>query len=372
MSKRVAIIGASYLQEPLVKKAKALGYFVICFAWAEGAVCKTICDKFYDISILEKERILDVCREEKIDGILSIASDVAVPTINYIAQKMGLVGNDVSSGYLSSNKYAMREAFLKNNVAVPAFFLVDDITSQSPLSFPVIVKPTDRSGSRGVTLVKNEKEFKASVKNAIAESFEKKAIVEQFIEGKEVSVETISWKGKHYGLAITDKLTTGYPNFVELAHTQPSTLSNEIQDRIKQVTLEGLDALGLKYGAAHTECKIDSNENVFIIETGARMGGDFIGSNLVELSTGFDFLKGVLDVALGNFKFEAKDTIGIAGAYFLCKQTEGLLSYFTHSSDFEVVDLSWDKETLREVISSNERNGYMICTSFEPLSKILK
>ena len=79
--KKLAIIGASYLQEPLVRKAKEMGLYTICFAWAEGAVCSEVCDKFYDISIVEKEQILEICQKEKINGIATIASDVAAPTV---------------------------------------------------------------------------------------------------------------------------------------------------------------------------------------------------------------------------------------------------------------------------------------------------
>ena len=91
--RKIAIIGASYLQLPLVKRAKEMGLYTICFAWAEGAVCKDVADKFYPISIVEKEQILDVCRQEQIDGICTIASDTAAPTVAYVAEQMGLIGN---------------------------------------------------------------------------------------------------------------------------------------------------------------------------------------------------------------------------------------------------------------------------------------
>ena len=92
MKKKIAIIGASYLQLPAVLKAKALGYEVHCFAWEEGAVCKSRADFFYPISIIEKEKILDVCKQLHIDGITTIASDVAVLAVTYVASKMGLIG----------------------------------------------------------------------------------------------------------------------------------------------------------------------------------------------------------------------------------------------------------------------------------------
>ena len=109
--KTLAIIGASYLQRPLVIRAKEMGLRTICFAWPEGAVCSEIADKFYPISIIEKDAILGICQEEKIDGICTIASDVAAPTVAYVAEKMRLNGNSYSAAKKANNKYLMREVF---------------------------------------------------------------------------------------------------------------------------------------------------------------------------------------------------------------------------------------------------------------------
>ncbi len=106
--KTLAVIGASYLQLPLVQKAKEMGLRVLCFAWADGAVCKDIADKFYPISIVEKEAILQVCQEEKIDGICTIASDVSAPTVAYVAEQMNLTGNTYEAALRAHDKYKSR------------------------------------------------------------------------------------------------------------------------------------------------------------------------------------------------------------------------------------------------------------------------
>ena len=113
--KKLAIIGASYLQLPLVEKAKEMGIEIHCFAWPDGAVCKDIADYFYPISILEKEDILKKCIEINIDGITTIATDMAVPTICYVAEKMNLISNSYISSVASTNKWDMRKAFKKGN-----------------------------------------------------------------------------------------------------------------------------------------------------------------------------------------------------------------------------------------------------------------
>lgn len=215
--KKLAIIGASYLQKPLVLKAREMGIETHVFAWEEGAVCKEIADHFYSISILEKELILQKCTEIGIDGITSIASDAAVPTVCFVAEKMGLISNRFGDSLVATNKYEMRKRFMHQDVKCPRFEVAtaDNLPDVSNFRFPVIVKPTDRSGSRGVLKIEHPKQLKEAVSRAQTESFSGEAIVEEFVQGREVSVESISWEGKHYILAITDKVTTGEPYFVE-------------------------------------------------------------------------------------------------------------------------------------------------------------
>lgn len=168
------------------------------------------------------------------------------------------------------------------------------------LELPLIVKPTDRSGSLAVTKVTRWEELEPAVRKALEVSLAHEALVEEYIEGREISVEMISCRGVHYALQITDKVTTGAPHFVELAHHQPSDLPAEMQKRIFEITRRALDALGLTNGASHSEYRITKEGRIVVMEIGGRMGGDFIGSDLVRLSTGYDFVEGVIRVALGE------------------------------------------------------------------------
>lgn len=360
MKKKIAIIGASYLQLPLVEKAKEMGLETHCFAWSEGAVCKNVADYFYPISILEKDTILQKCLEINIDGITTIATDMAVPTICYVAEKMNLISNTYNSSIISTNKSDMRKAFEKGNCSIPKFIEVTNcINNLEGFKFPLIVKPIDRSGSRGVTKVHYESDLSEAINYAINDSFSKKAIVEEYIEGVEVSVETISWKGQHTILTITDKVTTGAPHFVELAHHQPTKLDVVIQDKIKTEVIKCLNALEIKHGASHSEFKITDNGEVYIIEVGARMGGDFIGSHLVQLSTGYDFLEGVIDIALGKYETPILKSNNFSGVYFLCKETEKILHFFNQKNNFDFKKQIQDSN-FKNITNSNDRSGYLI------------
>lgn len=351
-----------------------MGLRTICFAWVDGAVCKDFCDVFYPISIVEKEEILKICQQEHIDGICTIASDVAAPTVAYVANKMGLVGNDYEAAVRANNKYAMRKAFMAASVPCPQFLCVKDVEQDTlnkikqTLQLPIIIKPSDRSGSLGVTKVEEWSQLSSALSLSLEKSFAHEAMVEEFIEGREISVEFISYQGKHYPLQITDKVTTEAPHFVELEHHQPSTLSQEMFEKIYAITACALDALGLTNGASHSEYKITKDGRVAVMEIGGRMGGDFIGSDLVRLSTGYDFVKGVIEVALDKFD-EPKKTINRrSGVFFLCEETKGIKAQIEDAivhpeKHQEVFAAEITDSNLRSVTCSADRSGYMIYQS---------
>ena len=364
---KLAVIGASYLQLPLVRKAQEMGLEVHCFAWADGAVCKDVADYFYPIDVKEKELILEVCQRVGINGITTIAADLPVPTINYVASRMGLISNPDEYSATTTNKFLMRQCFMENGVPSPKFSLVkadgnyDNIRG---FEFPLIVKPTDRSGSKGVEKVLDPVQLDTAVKRAQDVSFKKEAIIEEFVTGREISVESISFEGKHYILQITDKVTTGAPYFVELEHHQPSSLPADIQKQVKEIVLKALDALHVKYGASHSELKITENGDIKVIEIGARMGGDFIGSDLVRLSTGYDFLKGVIEVAMGKFEEPRLSEHSYSGVYFLSKETDSLKPVIENYKEYpEIVKAALTSNELRNIECSGDRSGYLIYKS---------
>lgn len=367
--KKLAIIGASYLQRPLVEQAKDMGLYTICFAWADGAVCADVADKFYPISIVEKDEILDVCRKEHIDGICSVASDVAAPTVAYIAEKLGLVGNSYEAACKANNKYEMRKVFMDVGVPCPRFKMVQFQEGTEPvdLEYPMIVKPVDRSGSLGVAKINSKEELGIAVEKALEFSFRKQAIIEEYIEGREISVEFISYKGKHYPLQITDKVTTEAPHFVELEHHQPADLSPQMYEKIYALTDKALTALGLTNGASHSEYRITDDGRIIVMEIGGRMGGDFIGSDLVYLSTGYDFLKGVINVALGEFEEPVFSKRACAGVYFLSEETKHLYKVIKDANLPQIVRAEITDTELRKVTCSADRSGYLIYCNNENL-----
>lgn len=322
--KKLAIIGASYLQQPLIEKAKQMGLETHVFAWKCGDVGEDIADFFYPISIVEKEKILDKCREIKIDGVCSIASDLAAITVNYVADKLGLVCNSPESVKVSTNKYEMRKCFFDNGDPSPKSIKVKSIKDieKIKLDYPIIIKPLDRSGSRGITKLNSENGLSKAIENAKEQGFEKSALVEEYVEGQEYSVEYLSWKGKHIFLSLTKKFTTGAPHFIETAHLEPAPIEAEMLEKVKAVVEHALSSLQIEYGASHSELKISHEGQIKLIEIGPRMGGDFIGSSLVELTTGVDFVQNVIKISLGEEPcFEIKPS-GAAAVRFVFSEED--------------------------------------------------
>lgn len=358
--KKIAILGASEPHLPLFLKAKEMGLETYCFAWNQGAYCKDYADHYYDISIVDKEQIAQVCLKEQINGIISNALEITVPTMAYVSELLGLNGISYTAALDARNKFQMREK-VTNQLACqqPNYKLYQ--SGYTPSSYPVIVKPVDGSCSNGVTKVSKKEDFAEALSRASQASSNNCILIEEYIEGKEVSVESISFHGKHYVLTITDKETTGAPYFVETAHHQPSILPLYIQEKLKCAVTSILDAIGISNGASHAEFKIDQNGNIFFIEVGARGGGDFISYDLVELSTGYDYVKGMIEVALNEFNVPEHSFQKYSGVYFLSKEVSYIRTFIENNKNAEwAVRYHIDKGPLQELRKSQDRSGYII------------
>ena len=361
--KKLAIIGASYLQMPLIETAKQLGYETHVFAWKADAPGETAADVFYPISITEVEEIKEVCRKIGICGICSIGSDLAMKAVSETAAALGLPANPVPAAMRAMDKHQMRLAFEQHGVPSPASILVtsvEDLAGRT-LQYPLIVKPLDRSGSRGITKVYRAEELGPAIEHAKSQGFVKQALVEEFAEGKEYSAECLSLNGEHHVLAITEKFTTGAPHFIETGHLEPCGLSPQLYKKAEETVIRALDSLGLKLGASHAEFRIDHNGTVRMIEVGGRMGGDFIGSDLVMLTTGVDYVKAVIACAVNEpVDLSVRPHAGAAGVRFLFGQ-EDLAALETLRREHPDYLVRWEvHDTSEAVHDSSDRHGYFL------------
>lgn len=368
-TKKLIIIGANNFQLPLIKKANDMGLETHVFAWENGAVGKPFAHRFYPVSITEKEKISEISKSIKPDGVISIGSDLASVTVNYVAAQFGLTCNSLLCTNLTTNKLAMRQALSRAGLPCPAFVKsenTDEIISHCG-SFPLIVKPADRSGSRGVTRVDTRNELIKAIERARSESFCHEFIAEQFIEGDEFSIEMISWKGEHHFIEITEKETTGAPYFVEKGQHQPAMPDQKLKNSMISIIGSALTALGVEYGASHSEVLVTKNKEIYIVEIGARMGGDYIGSHLVRLSTGYDFVKAVIEVSLGEFFPVIKTHQKYAGVYYFTPKPGKIAGITDNSARYpEIVETEIyckPGDLIRETRESNDRAACIIYQS---------
>ena len=230
--------------------------------------------------------------------------------------------------------------------------------------FPCVVKPCIGSAKKGVSFVNNLQDFKVAINYAKTSNSDEGILVEEYIEGKELSVESISFHGTHRVVQITDKISSGPPHFVELAHHQPAQLPKKLSDKIKQVIPEILTKIGYTDGASHIEIKYRVNK-LYLIEVNLRGGGDEISNRLVSLSTGLDYLRAIIEVSLNTFHNMVR--IGkesCSGIYFLCQQTSNLLPKFLQAKNNTwCVDVHVTNKNLSVSTSNYDRNGYLIYRS---------
>ncbi|MBE6738528.1 MAG: ATP-grasp domain-containing protein [Ruminococcaceae bacterium] len=368
MKKKIAIIGANESINHLIITAKAKGYETHVFAWKSGDIGEENADFFYPISIDDKEAILKKCQEIKPDGVASITSDFAVNTVNYVARNLNLRCNSEKTDSVARNKYMMRCALKQAGLFTPWFIKVSDFASldlSTLPNFPLIVKPTDRWSSKGVSCARNIEELKKAVEYATKESLCGDAIIEEFMEGPEYSCECISFDGNHRILAFTQKITTGFPHYIETGHNQPSNIEESVIKDFSPLILKALNAMDIKNGASHVEFRILDGNKLGIIEIGARMGGDNIGTDLVKLSTGMDFVGMVADIACNTAPdFTVFYQPKKARVRFILTETDmQKLEDIKRENPSSIVRIS-EIEPIgtREVTDSSTRFGYYIYT----------
>lgn len=374
--KKIAILGANKASLPFYRQARQLGYYIVGIAYEEGAVCKPLCDVFYPINFAEREQVLQACRREQVDGIISFTLESALPTLTYVVQEMGLVGNSYECLHLTQTKFSQRQAFERAGIPVPGYRLISDEAQLTDLrlTFPVIVKPVDAGGSQGISKVDAPEQMPEAFRIASKSSHSGDVIVEEYVDGREFSVEFISHEGHHYLVQITDKETSGAPRFVEMSHHQPADLPADIWERIKNMVSKALTALHIENSVSHTEIKLNSRGELYIIETGARMGGGHITSDLVRLSTGYDFVKGAIDLAVGDFEEPRFTERLFSGIFFYTELSPKVGDVIRHHTDYpSIVEWEIDESPLKELRSNLDRQGYFIYQSatgrFNPIIK---
>lgn len=380
--KKLAIIGGGVMGTYFGEACHRLGYEGHYFSLPDAKVEDGIIDFYHEINIFEKEKITEICREIGVNGVVA-TTELSVPITAYVAEQLNLLGIPYKVAKVITDKYRNRECIknlseLKSPKYIEATCIKD--IEESAIQYPMILKPINLGGKRGITVVKDPSSLHEAfeyAKNCFRKGTKPIIIVEQFLDGgMECSVESITFKGNHNIVQITQKDSSGAPHCVELGHHQPAPLSKEEWNKVVRGVSEGLTAIGVTHGPCHTEIKIIDGE-VYLIEFNARPGGDHIWWPMVELSTGFDIIAAVAQAATGDLQPINVNTFkhNHAGLYYVVKQTKHLKPIFDRC---ETESWCWEKHfvtnELVELTHNDVRHtNYILYSSPErdPIEAIL-
>ncbi len=407
--KSMMILGASVLQVPAIKKAKELGYKIILVDYDENAAGFPLADVKLVVSTLDMEEVYRQALIYRPDVVITSTSDGPVRTAAYVNEKLGKRPDlSYEDSLCATIKSHMRNRLKEHRVPIPAYYAAEDFegfrTAVEALERHCIVKPSDNAGSRGVVLLDGgklqqfaEKQFEngeqrlagsQSKQGAVEEQPDEEELrgiyeyskgnsrngvvmVEEIMTGPEVSVEAITVEGVTTIITITDKYITRPPYFVEIAHSEPSCLDAEVQEQIKGVALQAIGAIGLQNGPSHTEIKV-TEEGPKVVEIAARLGGDFITSRLVPLSTGVDLVGASVVLATGEKPDLEKKWQRGAAIHFI-QGGEGIIRHLEAGEEVrsldgveEIVLYKSPGDRTNGTKSSNDRLGHIITAGATP------
>ena len=297
--KKVLIFGVGELQRSIIRRAKLKGLFIIGIDPCADAVCKDEVDAFEIVGGQDFEGTCAVVEKYGVDAIVTAATDKPLVMMARVAEKYGFPFYSIETAQWSTDKYQMKQRFLEGGVPCARGRLIAKVEEADDLYYPLIVKPRDNSGSRGVKLCRNKEELQEAMQEALQYSHLDTVLVEEYIEGQEYSIEGLHYEGRSEVIQFTEKTTTEFPYNVELAHKQPANLTENQKNDIRELVSKIAQCMHFGNCPSHTELKINER-GIFIIETSPRLGGDYITSTLVPLSTGINMEDQLLNIALGG------------------------------------------------------------------------
>lgn len=302
-TKSILIFGAGINQLELIRETRKLGVTSVVVDPSPDPPGKAEADYYYQVEGKDYETTKAIALKHNVDGIVTGQMEKPMRLMAKLANELGYIFHSPEVVERSLNKWLMKQAFLKNSVpcAKAILFSKDDEISAKKLTgftFPLIIKPKDAFSSRGVYKVDSYNELIAHLDESRSFASDGDILIEEFLEGKEFSVESITYKGKTTIIQFTEKFITPFPNTVEIGHLQPAPLNENEKEEVTQVVKAAIVAIDIDNSASHAEVMVTA-KGVKMIEIGARLGGDFISSYLTKASTGVSMDKAAIQVALG-------------------------------------------------------------------------
>lgn len=303
--KKLLVIGAGFLQDFVIQKSVSMGYETLTIDADPNAVGFSHANKYAVVDIVDEKACLEYARSEKIDGVITAATDFGVLSAAYVAQEMGLPGLKYEVAQLIKNKYCIRKCLFEHHVDdTEQAYEIDENTDietlAQKLTYPVMVKPCDGSGSRGASRVDKSEDLKNASTYAMSGSITHRAVIETFITGQEYGAESFVANGEIHVLGIMKKWMTKPPYYAELGHALPCGLQEKVEIRARECVHNAISALGINFGSVNMDMLITDDGKVYIVDIGARMGGNMIGPCIIPYGTGIDYVGAMIQNAVGD------------------------------------------------------------------------
>ena len=306
MKKTILIIGGGLLQAPVIATAKKMGYQVIVTDYNPDAIGMKDADIPIVMSTRDIQGSVRIAKRQNeitpISGVLTVGTDASM-TVAAVANALNLPGIKFDDAEAATNKLKMRMRFKEHNLPSPAFLPVWSLSDAKKgckiLGFPCVMKPSDNMGARGVMRIDNANQVSEAFKFAKSVSPSGELIIEQYMEGPELSIDAIVFNDEITITGVADRIIDFPPYFVETGHSMPSRLSPELLEDACDVMRRGIKALGITTGAAKGDIKVTKN-GAMIGEIAARLSGGFMSAYTYPLSSGVDLMKAMIEVSLGQ------------------------------------------------------------------------
>lgn len=301
---KILIIGAGIEQVPAIIEARKLGHFVINTDMTLKAPGIRYADKVYEVSTTDIVGNLKVAKAEKIDGVMTICSETAVPTVAAIAEELNLPGFNVDTARKATNKAEMREALLNFNVKVSPFIIADSFKTiqnnfENQESGSWVIKPVDSSGQRGTFVVNNLNEIKKVFDISKSNSYSGKVMLDKLVVGPEIHVTMVIVNGDVHFLALSDRITLNKKYFgICIRHLGHSSINVQQREKIENLCKKSIKAINLENGVATCEL-ILSNDEPVLMEIAIRVPGGYLREVAMFLS-GVDIIKSTIWSCLGE------------------------------------------------------------------------
>lgn len=307
--KKILLLGGSAQQIIAIETAKRLGYYTVLCDFLPDNPGQYVADKFYLVSTTDRDAVLEVALQEKIDGVLAYASDPAAPTAAYVAEKLKLPGNPYESVEILCNKDKFRKFLKENGFCTPeakGYADVKDALKDIQGGFfklPIIVKPVDSSGSKGVSRIDGIETAEPLLEYAMSYSRGHRIIVEEFVEkfGYQIAGDGLSIDGKLvFRYFANDHFDPRCKNpFVPVAASFPYNMPDEVHEKVHATIQRLLTRLGMRTSTYNFDMRIDKDYNVYLMEVAPRDGGNYI-PQAIEYATGVDLVECSVKVAMGE------------------------------------------------------------------------